>query len=311
MKRSFILILLTTLPALLISSEPSAFGAGDLNDPNPYGLTSSEKVLLETKQTLSKVSVKSNNQANELDSLRDRIDGIQGIIESMSKKTYENKIELQKLREANDQKSKTSDEYDKRLSEFVQANSESIESLKKSVAHLSSVVDTISKNHVTKAEFNRLVKDINAFKASLTKELSATPTKATPATPKATPKTSSSNLSNAELYQRAQSNFDKKNYTLAIEDYETLIAANYKPAYANYMIGEMNFRRKNYANAIFYFKNSSSLYAEASYMPTLLLHTAISMDKTGDSANAQAFYKAIVAKYPNSSEAKKAKQSLR
>lgn len=310
MKRSFSVILLTTLPALLIGSEPSAFGAGDLTDPNPYGLTSSEKVLLETKQTLSKVSVKSNNQANELDSLRDRIDGLQGIIESMSKKTYENKMELQKLRDANDQKSKSADEYDKRLSEFVQANSESIEGLKKSVASLSANVDKISKNYVTKAEFNRLIKDINNFKNSLRKEVNVAPSQAQSA-PKKTAQKSSGDLSSAELYQRAQSNFDKKNYTLAIEDYETLIAANYKPAYANYMIGEMNFRRKNYTNAIAYFKTSSSLYAEASYMPTLLLHTAISMEKSGDASNAQAFYKAIVAKYPSSSEAKQAKKYLR
>jgi TolA-binding protein len=300
MRRSFITILLTTLPALLISSEPSAFGAGDLNNPNPYGLTSSEKVILETKKTLNKVSVKSNNQANELDSLRERIDGIQGIIESMSKKSHENKIELQKLRDSSNQKAQSTDEYEKRLTDFVQSNSSNIEILKKSMSEVTAAVNKINKEYVTKAEFNRLVGDVNNFKSLIAKEL-----KETPAKPSA-----NNSLSSAEIYNRAQSNFDKKNYTLAIEDYESLIKVNYKPAYANYMIGEMNFRRKNYSNAIAYFKTSSSLYSDASYMPTLLLHTAISMDNTGDKANAKAFYKAIVAKYPNSPEAKKAKQSL-
>jgi TolA-binding protein len=68
----------------------------------------------------------------------------------------------------------------------------------------------------------------------------------------------------------------------------------------------MNYRRKNYANAISYYKKSSSLYSKASYMPTLMLHTAVSMSKTGDKQHANAFFKAVVAKYPNSVEAKEA-----
>jgi TolA-binding protein len=76
------------------------------------------------------------------------------------------------------------------------------------------------------------------------------------------------------------------------------------------MIGEMNFKRKNYAKAITYFKISSSLYSKASYMPTLMLHTAISMDNTGDKTHANSFYKAIVGKYPSSNEAKEAKKLL-
>ena len=308
MKRSFITILLTTLPALLIGSEPSAFGAGDLTSSTPYGLTSSEKVILETKQTLNKVSVKSNNQANELDSLRDRIDGLQGIIESISRKTHENKMELQKFQDSNELKSKSSDEYEKRLAELVQATSTDVEALKKSMADVSTTIDKINKAYVTKAEFNRLVKDVNDFKSLVAKELKGTPTSTTTASKATTSNTSS--LSSADLYARAQANFDKKLYTAAIEDYENLIKVNYKPAYANYMVGEMNFRRKNYADALAYFKTSSSLYSDASYMPTLLLHSAISMEKTGDASNAQAFYKAIVAKYPNSAEAKKAKQYL-
>jgi TolA-binding protein len=314
MKRSFIIILLTTLPALLISSEPSAFGAGDLTSSTPYGLTSSEKVILETKQTLNKVSVKSKNQANELDSLRDRIDGIQGIVESISKKTHENKMELQKFRDSNDLRSKSGDEYEKRLADRVQSNSDDVEKLKKSMSLVSRTIDKINKEYVTKAEFNKLIADVNNFKSLVAKELQGTgsvqASKSTPASSLASTATTGS-LSNAELYARAQANFDKKLYTAAIEDYENLIKANYKPAYANYMVGEMNFRRKNYSDAIAYFKTSSSLYPEAPYMPALLLNTAISMNNSGDASTAKAFFKAVAAKYPNSQEAKKAKEYLK
>jgi TolA-binding protein len=77
------------------------------------------------------------------------------------------------------------------------------------------------------------------------------------------------------------------------------------------MIGQMNFRRKNYGEAISFYKKSASLYSKASYMPELMLNTAISMDKTGDKKNAKAFYKAIVVKYPDSSQAQTAKKYLK
>ena len=51
------------------------------------------------------------------------------------------------------------------------------------------------------------------------------------------------------------------------------------------MIGQMKFKRKNYADAISFYKKSAALYSKASYMPELMLNTAISMDKTGDKKN--------------------------
>jgi len=45
-------------------------------------------------------------------------------------------------------------------------------------------------------------------------------------------------------------------------------------------------------------------------MPELMLHTAISMDKTKDKKNAKAFYKGIVSKYPGTKEADEAKRLL-
>ncbi len=300
MKKSILVVGLTTLvPLLLLSAEPSAFGAGDLNNPKPYGLTSNEKVILETKQKLHTIAVKSNNQANEVDSLRERLDGLQSIIESLSRKAHNNKINLQKLQEQNSLKSQNSDEYEKRLSDVVQNNTDSIEKTKLIVTEMSTLVDQINKDYVTKAEFNSLVRDVNKFKELMAKELKH-----------GTPSTVTSKKSSADLYNEAKKLFDKKYYTKAIENYELLIKRKYKPAYAHYMIGEMNYRRKNYANALSYFKKSTALYSKASYMPTLMLHSAISMDKTGDKKHAKAFYKAIVSKYPQSKEAKEAKKHL-
>ena len=301
MKHSIKVVALTAaVPIILLSAEPSAFGAGDLNNPEPYGLTSSEKVILQNKNKLHTVVVKSNNQANEVDSLRERIDGLQSIIESLSRKAHNNKINLNKLENKSLQVSETSDEYDKRLGEIVQNNVESIEKTNDAILKLSLLLDSINKDYVTKAEFNNLVNSVNKFKTLIAKELKGT----------GSSKSNSNSIDSGDLYDQAKNNFDKQYYTKAIENYELLIKRNYKPAYSHYMIGEMNYRRNNYANAITYFKKSASLYSKASYMPNLMLHTAVSMSKTGDSEHAKSFFNALISKYPNSKEAKEAENYL-
>jgi TolA-binding protein len=303
MKQSAIvsLLIVAALPSLLLCAEPSAFGAGDLSSPEPYGLTSSEKVILETKDKLKKVASTSKSQASQLDSLRERMDGLQSIVESISRKTHNNKINLEKLKEEEESGFANATEYQTRLSESIQQNSQQIEELKVSLLEASKLLDTINSQYVTKDEYNTLVQNVNDFKALVAKELQSG---------NKSSRSALSKISSAELYNLAKKNYDKKYYTKAIANYEELIKRKYKPAYAHYMIGEMNYRRKNYAKAISYFKKSSQLYAKAKYMPELMLHTAISMDKTGDTAHARSFYKAIIAKYPSSQEAKEAKRRL-
>ena len=294
-KKVFLLSCL--LPITLFSNEPSAFGAGDLSSSNPYGLTSKEKVILDTKEKLHKVAVKSNNQANELDSLRERIDGLQSIIESLSRKAHNNKITLKKS-------SENRDDYEKRLSDAIEKNNHSIENIKVVMGEISSLIDTINTQYISKAEFNSLVRDVNNFKVLVSKELKNKGVKSSKSKSKFT------SMSSAEIYKKANAYFKKRYYTNAIENFEYLIKKNYRPAYAHYMIGEMNYRRKHYANAISYFKKSSSLYSKASYMPKLMLHTAISMKKSGDKAHADIFFNALVTNYSDSPEAKEASKYI-
>ncbi len=287
-----VLLLSCLIPIFSLANEPSAFGAGDLSSSNPYGLTSSEKVLLETKKNLHKIAVKSNNQENELDSLRERIDGLQSVIESLSRKAQKNKINIQKRNELSTFRYKSSSEYENRLSQ-------SIEEQKVLLKEISSLVYTINKLYVSKKEFNSLVYDVNKLKKLVGKKHKLRV--------KHTRKSSSSKKSSQVLYNEAARFYKKKYYTKAIANYEILIKRKYKPAFAHYMIGEMYYRRKNYSNAIFYYKKSSSLYSKAPYMPNLMLHTAVSMKRTGDNAHANIFFEAVVAKYPNSAEARDAR----
>ncbi|WP_428737265.1 tetratricopeptide repeat protein [Sulfurimonas sp.] len=302
MNRSTKALLLSAAISLSLNcAEPSAFGAGDLSSDNPYGLTPDEKAILETKKKLRKVDLSTKTHASQLDSLRERIDGLQDIIEALSRKSHNNKIALKELEDKNVVDSNNSNEYQKRLSELVQQDSQTIKVLQEQTLEISKLVDQINTDYVSKKEFNDLVNDINEFKSLVSKELKTKPSKTT---------TTSSKLGSSELYNSAKENFDKKYYTKAIEEYTELIERNYKPAYAHYMIAEMWYKRKDYAKAISYFKKSSELYSKASYMPELMLHTAISMEKTGDISHAKTFYNAIISKYPNSKEAIKAKKLL-
>ena len=292
----------------LASAEPSAFGAGNLDNPNPYGLTSTEKTVLKTKDELKKVVLKSNNQANKVDSLRERIDGLQSIVESLSRKSQENKRSLTTLEDKNTQNLQNTSEYEKRLGESVELNTKQIENNTQAIAknllliqELSKLIENINITYVNKQEFNELVNSVNEFKTLVSKEFKANDK----------PKVATlDKMSNGEVADQAEEFYNKKYYTKAIEYYSHLITKNYKPAGSHFMIGQMNFKRKNYSEAISFYKKSASLYSKASYMPELLLNTAISMDKTNDKKNAKVFYNAILSKYPSSEEAVRAEEYL-
>lgn len=310
MIKSLLAALCTASISFLVAAEPSAFGAGNLDNPNPYGLTSSEQNVLKNKHALKKVVLKSNNQANEVDSIRERIDGLQSIVESLSRKSQENKRSLSILEEKNTKDLLNADEYEKRLGKSVELNSQvsekNAQAIEKNILlaeELSKLISTINSTYVTKREFNELVNSVNEFKGLVTKELKPKS--------KTKPKVSSlDKMTNGEVADKAKAFYNKQYYTKGIEYYTHLIAKNYKPANSHFMIGQMKFKRKNYSQALSYYKKSASLYSKAAYMPELLLNTAISMEKTNDKKNAKVFYKAIITKYPNSKEAKYANENL-
>ena len=304
-------LLLTALflPLTLLAAEPSAFGAGNLDSDNPYGLTSSEKTILKNKQLLADVKKKSMATEGQLGSLLERLDGMQTIVEGISEKAHTNKMELGRLQEGyrNDQETLQNDlaalnERSRRTDELIKANEQNIMQLKTVLDEFSKMIDSINTNYVSKDEYNALVKDVNDFKQLVSKEL-----KSIASTSKGS---ALDNMSSADVATKAKALYDKKQYTEAIEYYEHLIKKKYKPARANYMIGEMFYYRKDYGKAIAYFKESARLYDKASYMPILMLHTAVAMEKTGDRSNAETFLNAIIAKYPESKYAVDAQERL-
>ncbi|HHH37176.1 MAG TPA: hypothetical protein ENK77_01000 [Epsilonproteobacteria bacterium] len=117
--------------------------------------------------------------------------------------------------------------------------------------------------------------------------------------------------SNAALYSEGVRLFQKHHYNEAEKRFSLTQSKGYKPAASNYYLGEIAYYTKQYSDAVFYYKKSAGLYDQASYIDTLLLHTAISLERTGDKSQARVFYQTIIDGYPGKKSATIAKKMIR
>ncbi len=220
----------------------------------------------------------------------------------MSESSREDRQELQTLKSDMNAMKISSTEMNEKLDGIIITNEENINQLKLVMSELSSLIDTINTSYVSKEEYNKLAQEINSFKRDVAKQLKKIA---------AAGNSVWDNKSSANVANEAKKLFEKKKYADAIDAYEHLIKKKYKPAAAHYYIGESYFQLNEYTNAVAYFKESAKRYSKAKYMPLLMLHTGISLQKTNDEEGAQQFFQAVIAKYPSSSEAKKAKKFLK
>ncbi|MDO9055413.1 MAG: tetratricopeptide repeat protein [Sulfuricurvum sp.] len=284
------LVILPFLITLSVSaSEPSVFGAGDLNSPNPYGLTHEEKLILENKKELQTVIQKNNAQSAKVETVTERLDGMQGILEGLGQRSNEQTLLLQKLQEKLALDSNNSSNMEE-LNKHVAANTENVAQFKTLLEELSLVVDEINSNYVTKEQFAALIKQLKVNVPDTA--------------------VSSVKMSNSALEKEANKLFSQKKYADAQKYFEQLVQKKHKVNESLFMIGETHFERKNYKEAVSNYKESASRSEKSLFMPTLLLHSGISMEKTGDSATAKAFYQATISKYSGSGAAKEAQERL-
>ena len=286
--RSFVLLTFL-LSSFVSASEPSVFGAGDLNSPTPYGLTHEEKLILENKKEIQTVLRKSNAQNAKVETVTERLDGMQGIIEGLSQRSGEHAVMLQKLEEKQSSQSSIATQIED-LRNSITTNTENIAQFKTLLGELSTVVDEINGNYVTKDQFAELIKRL---KVAIPEETA-----------------SLAKMSNAALEKEGNTLFSQKRYAEAQKYFEQMVQKNHKTAEAYFMIAESLFERNAYKEAIGYYKQSASKNEKAFYMPTLLLHTGVAMEKTGDKGSAKAFYQATIAKYGGTGAAKEAQEKL-
>jgi len=311
------LIIASTLAG---ANEVSAFGAGNLESKNPYGLNSAEKSILKNKKTLGNIDSKVKDVKYTLESINERIDGLESIYEGDSQKLNESVLKLNEIIKKVEENSTLTEKHSLDIENLKNVSSQilsmqeefaqNIGSLKTAISKLSKKVNKINKTYISEKEFksnmNQFITraEFDALKNSLGVKTN------TKNTTKAKAKTISSSSDKKAMINEAIRLFKKDYFTKAIPIFEELISVNYMPATSNYYLGEIWYYRKKYDDAIRHFKTSAMLHDKASYMPKLLLHSAISFEKTKDFSNAANFYSSLIDIYPDSKEAKTATKNL-
>ena len=200
----------------------------------------------------------------------ERIDGLVSLVESMNKTIQELK-EAQTLKPQNDNT--------------------------KLLKELASMIDKINSDYVSKSELKELLSKYNTSGKNSANNTSLKTKPISSSTPK-------------ELYTEAMKLYMAKNYEEATKRFLICDKKSYKSASSNFYLGEIAYYSKSYSDAIFYYKKSASLSSSASYMPVLILHTAISLDKTGHKDEAKLFYQNVIDNYADTKSAKIAKDRL-
>ena len=310
MKKYLPLLLVVT--SLTVAEEVSVYGDSSAS----YNLTSTEKHILKTQTSVSNLSSKLDEINSLVNSINSRLNGLESTYEGDSARLNSKLNELQKNGVSSDLGSNNDST----------ANQSDLNALKAAITKLTALVNKINSEYVSSTELEKNMQqfvtreEFEAVKKAMgVKTSSVSPTKTTETKSASIDDNSSSTASigevktaedKAKLMNEAKKDYDAKAYNTAIPKYEKLIEVNYKPAENNFYLGEMWYKRKKYDTAISHFKKSAMLNDKAAYMPTLLLHSAISFENVKDKENAKSFYGTLIELYPNSSEAKEAKTKL-
>jgi TolA-binding protein len=317
------LLPLLVVTSLTVAEEVSVYGAGGSSD-TPYGLSSTEKHIMKNQSNISNLSSKIGDINTLVESINRRLEGLESTYEGDSAKlnTTSRKVDelMQKIGgssdlASNNNTSSTNQSSDPQLAETVN-------NLKTALTKLTALVNKINSEYVSSTELEKNMQqfitreEFEALKKAMgvkTSQVNPTKTnekKSADVEDSAEIKKTLTAEDKPKLLSEAKKDFDAKKYDSAIPKYEKLVEVNYKPAESNYYLGEMWYIRKKYDVAISHFKKSAILNDKAAYMPTLLLHSAISFENTKDKDNAKSFYSTLIDLYPDSSEAKIAKKNL-
>lgn len=278
------LLWVALLGATLSYAEVSAFNAGNVVSSSAYGLTQNEKLLKEKLDTLNGNFLQVNSS---LDSTNERVEGLQSTLEGINSQYSETNTRLNEF----EQNLNTLNEEFKKINAQLRATRNENKQIKQALSELTQLIS---------ASIGKDIMEQNAtapsFKDSNT---TAVAKKDEPAWKR---------KESIEILNIALKEFEKKeSLDSAKEKFEFLITRRYKPARANFYLGEIEYKQQNYSGAIVLYQKSVALYSkDTDYMAKLLYHTAISFDKVGDTARANGFYQALKAQYPQSAEAKAA-----
>jgi len=298
-------LLFTFFILSLYAEEVSVFGAGDITSSSPYGLTKSEKEILENSKNIKKLRNIVTKLETSYDDTNQKLEGIESVYEMDSETINSLKKEIPNLKnmisistqlhkkydEQIDLNHKSILELTKKLENFINLQEENNKRILKTLTSTNILLNNINKRYVTKKQFDELVEYINNKKKNNSSSVKK--------------------MSDYQAFKYAKKLFEKNYLTKSMPYFKNLVSKNYKPAQSNFYLAEIYFYKKRYKDAIYHYKKSMMKNDQASYIPKLLLHSAMSFDNMKDKENAINFYSTLVDAYPETKEAQEASIRLK
>lgn len=298
-------IYITSVAAVfLFAAEPSAFKAGDLDLPNPYGLTSSEKKIVEQNKNIQNISTKLFDTAQSQIELKNEIDGIKSLVVGHSEKIrdFDRKI--------NSDDNNSIKTLEKRFEENLKNQNENYDKIMKTLSAIAALLDDTRDNYVSKEQLKAIVgknyKEIESKKTKVqpqdetvddnkTQKLGVTKKQ------EGAQKEKKETLVNSdELFKEAQKNYRDNKLKEARKAFESIQKndSEYKKGLVAFYIGEIDYKNGEYKTALEQYQKSIEADEKASYVPIILFHTAASLEKLGDKEAAKKILSSLITNYP-------------
>jgi TolA-binding protein len=323
------LLFLLLIGTGLYSYETSAFGAGNLNTEQPYGLTETEQYIYQNKKTINSnekllndisddvesLKIKYLEQKISIDNFKESINGLQTIVDTEGQKIHKQMFKLQNLNETLEKLSQTDKNFEVKINKIIEDNKKSIDALKldyndnitkfkKIIDELSKLINTVNQNYETKENVDILRKDFLHFTKSYKNDIYNYIDKKLLKIEEEQKVARLYREDSDVLYKKGIEFFKAKKFDKSLEFFEILEKRDFKKADILFRLGENHFYDGKYKNAMYYYKKSMDLDEKAKYISKLLYHTGISCLKTGEKRKAIIFFQAVVDQFPDSNDAK-------
>ncbi|WP_257904674.1 Tol-Pal system protein YbgF [Campylobacter lari] len=319
------LLSVALLGATFLHAEISAFDAGKVDTKTPYGLTQNEKLQYENQERLKALNEYYTNLTSKINTAVENIEGLQSVTEGLNAQYSKANTKLLSLEENYQNFDANITQEIQNLRAYIEENRQIQEKnhqeIQKVLGEITTLINKINDDYISKEDMNQTITFFQSEIARMQNQ-----TKITPVVPvvsddnktqeiiQDTNKTqdevievkddSWKKLQSSEILKKAIDETNKNQFEEAREKFEYLISIHYKPARSTFWLGEIRYKQQDYAGALGFYKKSSAISTKGDYVPKLLYHTAISLDKVGDPKSANKFYKALKTAYPDSPEAK-------
>ena len=273
------------LPLILLASDINPFGAGNVNSNNPYGLTPDEKAIVANKKSISKLEYETEQINSSLNTLKLRMNSYDEVING--KLASFNTV----LNELNQTKSNYL-----ALKSKINDMNETVNNLENRINSMENEISTIKQT--LKVVIDTQNKNMDYIKNTITDIYSQLKKIKKP-------------LNVKTAFNKGRNLFFANKLNQAKEYFLYSLSKKYLPSTSAYYLGEISFQEHNYKKALGYYKKSITFYPKkTSFTSTLLYHTAISFEKSGNKKLAKLTLKKIISDFPNSKYANLAKKEL-